>query len=289
MTGQRKFYSVGTLWLGCLVIAGFGGIWQQRWQQMQHVMAEESVPEIPLYAGALAEFRIYPMAEIIKNSDLFVAAGNSSFLREEAVYSFLQGPKSWDERRVWSGEWSGTYARGGYFGNFACGLCCMANIYSTFTQYDCSPWDMYEHARQVSGYSPSKGAGAIGWGDMKQTLNKSGFDCALMRKPGSYETFREEIAGAAGAVVLVCSGNDDTFWKSTGGHYVNVWLYNRETDEVFLSDPGSPDRNRRWIPLRYVYDALKTVSQYQYLLVSGYSEDANEWKQDGIDEAWIAP
>ena len=66
-------------------------------------------------------------------------------------------------------------------------------------------------------------------------------------------------------------------------------LYNPDTDEVFLADPGGPDRNRTWIPLRYVYDALKTSSQYQYLLVKGYEEENNLWKQDGIDEAWVEP
>ena len=34
---------------------------------------------------------------------------------------------------------------------------------------------------------------------------------------------------------------------------------------------------------------LQTVSKYQYLLVNGYSEEQNQWKQDGIDEAWVAP
>lgn len=38
-----------------------------------------------------------------------------------------------------------------------------------------------------------------------------------------------------------------------------------------------------------MYMCLKTVSKYQYLLVNGYSEEQNQWKQDGIDEAWVAP
>lgn len=205
------------------------------------------------------------------------------------VYTFLQGPKSWGEGREWSGEWSGIYVNGNYFGNFGCGLCCMANIYSSLTQYTCSPWDMYEHARAVSGYSPTRKVGAIGWADMKVTLRKSGFDCALEQKPEGYERFQEQIREAQMAVVLVCSADDDTFWENTGGHYVNVSLYDEQTDEVFLADPGGPDRNRTWIPLRYVYDALKTSSQYQYLLVNGYEEEQNQWKQDGIDEAWVEP
>ena len=95
------------------------------------------------------------------------------------------GPKSWAERRAWSGEWSNQYVRGNYFGNFGCGLCCMANIYCTLTEHTCSPWDMYEYARQVSGYAPSRKIGAIGWADMKVTLRKSGFDCTLNTKPES--------------------------------------------------------------------------------------------------------
>ncbi len=205
------------------------------------------------------------------------------------VYTFLQGPKSWGEGRAWSGEWSETYVNGNYFGNFGCGLCCMANIYSSLTEYTCSPWDMYEHARAVSGYSPTRKIGAIGWADMKVTLRKSGFDCSLENKPEGYEQFQEQMRETPMAVVLVCSADDDTFWENTGGHYVNISLYNPDKDEVFLADPGGPDRNRTWIPLRYVYDALKTSSQYQYLLVKGYEEENNLWKQDGIDEAWVEP
>ena len=55
---------------------------------------------------------------------------------------------------------------------------------------------------------------------------------------------------------------------------------------VFLAEPGDPENNRTWIPLRYVYDALKTVSSYQYLAVTKYSEGANIWKRNGIDDVW---
>ena len=121
------------------------------------------------------------------------------------------------------------------------------------------------------------------------TLRKSGFDCSLENKPEGYEQFQEQMRETPMAVVLVCSADDDTFWENTGGHYVNISLYNPDMDVVFLADPGGPDRNRTWIPLRYVYDALKTSSQYQYLLVRGYEEENNLWKQDGIDEAWVEP
>lgn len=121
---------------------------------------------------------------------------------------------------------------------------------------------------------------------MKVTLRKSGFDCTLNTKPESYEEFQQEIAASQMAVVLVSSRDDDTYWKKTGGHYVSISLYDASSDRVFLGDPADPDGNRSWIPLRYVYDALKTVSQYQYLLVQDYAEEQNQWMHDGITDAW---
>lgn len=245
--------------------------------------------QIKRYAGILAEFENTEYVVIEKNKTLLVAAANADKHPEERVYSFLQGPKSWGEGRAWSGEWSNEYVKGNYFGNFGCGLCCMANIYCSLTGKTCSPWDMYEYARQVSGYSPTKKVGAIGWADMKVTMRKSGFDTALCNKPSTYEEFQKQIMASVGTVVLVSSKDDDTYWKKTGGHYVNICLYNKKEDTVFLADPADPDGNRSFIPLRYVYDALKTASQYQYLLVSGYDETNNLWGQDGIDEAWVSP
>ena len=269
---------------------------QKEWQAAEDAREKQQdeqmlmrLRETPLYAGIAAELRAREIAEVVKNKDVLVAAAAMASHPEEKIYSFLQGPKSWGEGRTWSGEWSLKYVKGAYFGNFGCGLCCMANIYSSLTDYDCSPWDMYEYARKVSGYSPTKKIAAIGWGDMKVTLRKSGFDCSLNNKPATYEEFQKQIAGTKTAVVLVCSRDDDTYWTKTGGHYVNIWLYDAKTDEVFLTDPGSPDRNREWIPLRYVYDALKTASQYQYMLVNDYTDEKNLWMHNGIDEAWVAP
>lgn len=201
--------------------------------------------------------------------------------KAEKVYTFLQGPRAFEEALPWSGEWSKQIVRNNSFGGFGCGLCCMANIYSTLSPYECSPWNMYEFATQASLYYPSRESGAIGWEDMKTTLQHAGFSCSLCNKPENYETFQEQMKRAKSAVVLVCSGNDASFWTDTGGHYVNIWLYREDTDEVFLAEPGSPENNRTWIPLRYVYDALKTVSQYQYLTVDGYSEEENNWKWNG--------
>lgn len=210
-------------------------------------------------------------------------------LSEEKVYTFLQGPKSWSEGITWSGEWCGEMAGGNSFGGFGCGLCCMANIYSTLSGYECSPLDMYEYAKDVSAYYPTGKSGAISWEDMSKTLKKTGFDSDLRRKPDTYEEFRGQMMQAKSAVVLISSYNDDTFWKATGGHYVNIWLYNNKTEEVFLAEPGSPDNNRSWIPLKYVYDALKTSSDYQYLTVSSYMDENNEWRWDGIDDNWNSP
>lgn len=202
------------------------------------------------------------------------------------IYTFLQGPKAWLEGRPWSGEWSQMYVRRNSFGGFGCGLCCMANIYSSLSPYECSPVDMFDFASQVSGYYPTKVSGAIGWGDMKTVLGASGFACDVFNKPPTYEEFQNQIKTTKSAIVLVSSSEDDTFWKDTPGHYVNIWLYQPDTDMVFLAEPGDPDNNRTWIPLRYVYDALKTVSQFQYLAITSYEEDANTWKANGIDDNW---
>lgn len=209
--------------------------------------------------------------------------------REEkaaAVYSFLQGPKAYEEGYAWGGSWCQQIVRGRSFGGFGCGMCCMANIYSTLSPYECSPWDMYQFATEESAYYPTKESGAIGWKEMKHILNVSGFDCKLRKKPATYEEFQAWMEENQTAVVLVSSYNDSSFWENTGGHYVNIWMYDKKTDEVFLTEPGNPETNRTFIPLRYVYDALKTVSQYQFLTVKAYNEDMNIWKHDGITDVW---
>lgn len=287
----RKKCMAGFLTICTIFLLAAAAKQEKQLQEARKMAEAEQEIELttPLYAGAFSEFRSNEIAVVVKNKDSLVAAAALAANPEQRVYSFLQGPKSWGEGRAWAGAWSGEYVKGNYFGNFGCGLCCMANIYSSLTEYECSPWDMYEYARQVSGYSPTKKTGAIGWADMKVTLRKSGFDCTLNVKPDTYEEFQSQVAAAKSALVLVSSNNDDTFWEDTGGHYVNIWLYRADRDEVFLSDPGGPSRNRTWIPLRYVYDALKTVSQYQYLLVNDYAKENNLWKHDGIEDAWVTP
>ena len=210
-------------------------------------------------------------------------------LKEENIYTFLQGPVAWESKVPYSGSWCREYLEGGNFGSFGCGMCCIANIYSTLSGYTCSPIDAYDYARSVSGYSPTPRSGAIGWGDLKNTLKAAGFSCDVFYKPDNYEAFRDQIKEAKSAVVLVSSYDDDTFWKDTPGHYVNIWAYDEKTDKVFLAEPGDPVNNRTWVPLEYVYDALKTISKFQYLLVTDYIEENNNWKHDGIDIDWCKP
>lgn len=209
-------------------------------------------------------------------------------LKDEDVYSFLQGPKSWKARIPWSGSWCRFKVEGNPFGGFGCGLCCMANIYNTLSPYEVSPLDMFEHAKAVSDYSPSGAIGAIDWRDIKSSLEICGVSCKLYRKPSSYKKFKKQMAKAKSAIVLVSSYEDNAYWQDTPGHYVNIWLY-REDGTVFLAEPGDPDKNRSRIPLRYVYDALKTSNEFQYLLVTEYTERNNQWKANGISIKWKRP
>lgn len=209
-------------------------------------------------------------------------------IEEEEVYTFLQGPRSWGEGIPWSGEWASFNINGNPFGGFGCGLCCLANIYDTLTPYEVSPWDMFDYAMAVTDYTPTGEAGAIDWVFMSQVLESCGFTCGLYRKPRTYKAFRQQMEEAKSAIVLISSSEDAAYWQDTPGHYVNIWLY-QDDDTVFLAEPGNPENNRNRIPLRYIYDALKTVSRYQYLSVEGYWEDDNQWKADGIDEIWNRP
>lgn len=230
--------------------------------------------------------------DTIKNFNLeayYKEFGYPNMIPESDIYSFLQGPKAWENGLDWSGSWCEETYKGNSFGGFGCGLCCMANIYSTISDYECSPLDMFEFAKEISGYSPSRKIGAIGWGDMKVSLRACGFDCDLYYKPDTYDAFRDQMENGISAIVLVSSYEDDTFWQKTSGHYVNIWSFNPDTEEVFLAEPGSLTNNRSWIPLRYVYNALKTSSDYQYIMVDGYDDNANTWKHDGINIEWNSP
>jgi hypothetical protein len=237
------------------------------------------------YAGVSADLpaNIFDTGDIPANlKDYIVKPKEQASL----VYSFLQGPKSYSEGLAWAGSWCEEQVGYNKFGGFGCGFCCMANIYSTLTGYECSPLDIYEFAKTASKYYPTSESGAIGWKDMKRTLRAAGFTCKNYQKPATYKEFQEQMRHTLSAIVLVSSADDSAFWKDTPGHYVNIWLYQQDDDTVFLAEPGAPENNRKWIPLRYVYDALKTVSEYQYLAVTSYSEEENTWKWNGIDDIW---
>lgn len=205
---------------------------------------------------------------------------------EESVYSFLQGPKSWDEQRDWSGKWGNEYHDGGSFGGFGCGFCCMANIYSTMTEYKCNPLDIYSYSKKVTYYG---GGGAISWQFMRKTMAKIGFDVKLREKPSTYREFKIDTENAQAMLVLVSSYNDDSYWKNTPGHYVTLFLYNPETEKVFLTDSGDPEHNRHWVPLKTIYKALKTSSDFQYMAVTAYDESKDEWKHKSAKGAWVEP
>ena len=205
------------------------------------------------------------------------------------IYSFFQTYEAWWQGVTWSGEWGTRVYEGKSFRDFGCGLCCIANVYDTLSPYEISPWDAFEYAKQVSGYAPSSSGAAISWSDMHTTLISCGIICELNYKSSSYEEFKQQISQCTSAIVLVSSVNDNSYWTTTKGHYVSIWNYDKDSDTVFLADSGKISHNRQRIPLSYVYNALKTASDYQYLTVSAYVEDNNSWKGDGITEQWIRP
>ena len=204
--------------------------------------------------------------------------------QEDSVYSFLQGPKSWKRRIAWSGEWGESFYDGGSFGGFGCGLCCVANLYSTLTEYESSPIDAYRYAKKKTDY---RGGGAIQWGYLRKTLSAMGFDCKVKKKPQKYADFQKELKESMGTIVLVSNQDSTCFWKDTPGHYVTVFLYDEKADKVFLADSGEPKRNRRWIALKKVYQSLKTSSDWQYLPVTGYDKTKDHWKHKVASGTWV--
>lgn len=194
---------------------------------------------------------------------------------EDAVSSYLQGIKSYEKGKKWSGAWCYEEAAGQQFSQFGCGICSLANIYSSLSKEECNPLEMYQYAQEVSSYNPRGGIGAIGWDALRVTLQQTGFDIAWGKKPQTYEEFQKLAKENKCILALISSDNDDTFWKDVPGHYITIWLYNEKEDEVFLADSSRPSRNRKWIPLRYVYDALKTSSPHQYISVKSYDANNN--------------
>ena len=213
----------------------------------------------------------------------------SYHLEEDTIFSFLQGPKSQKRGLTWSGSWANLILDGNAFGNFGCGLCCLANVYSSLSEYQCSPVDMYHCAKEVSSYSPSYGIGAIDWPAMKDTLSYCGITSELYNKPAEYCNFQDLMEQSYAAIVLISSQNSTELWKDTPGHYVTIWNYDKDNDTVFLTDSGSPKRNRSQVSLEVVYNSLKTASSYQILSITQYDTDENRWQWNQISEEWVAP
>lgn len=205
---------------------------------------------------------------------------------EEQIATYLQGPKSWKEKRFWSGEWGEEYYDSAAFGGFGCGLCCMANIYSSLSGKKCSPVDMYQYAKRATMY---EGGGAIDWGYMKQTMTSAGFQCTVGNKPDTYEKFQNIVKKSQACIVVVSSSDCDVYWKNTPGHYVTLFLYNEETDKVFLADSGDPEHNRQWVALKKIYRSLKTANNHQYMSVKRYEPAKNRWKCNRITGNCVLP
>ena len=207
-------------------------------------------------------------------------------ITEEDIYTFLQGPKSYASGLKWSGEWAEFLYRGNSFGGFGCGLCCLANVYDTLSPYQVTPLDAFYFAKKNSSYSPSKKVGAISWEALEESFTKCGIQAELGTKPATIDAFRKELSNSKSAVVLVCSDNSDEYWEDTPGHYVNIWLYNENDHTVFLGDPGEPTHNRKTIVDHYVYDALKTVSEYQILYIRSYDKSLDTWRNTQMTGQW---
>lgn len=204
----------------------------------------------------------------------------------EKIATFLQGPKSWKKRLAWSGKWGKEYYDGASFGAFGCGLCCMANIYTTFSGYECSPIDVYEYAKRKTEYS---GGGAIDWGYMKGTLKTLGFTSDVWRKPGRYGQFQQMVKNAMACIVVVSSNNSDCYWKDTPGHYVTLFSYDEMTDKIFLADSGDPSHNRNWVNLKKIYKSLKTANNWQILEVTAFNPKKDEWQHRGFGGIYVMP
>lgn len=205
---------------------------------------------------------------------------------EESIFTYLQGPRSWSEKRDWSGSWGSEFYDGGSFGAFGCGLCCLANVYSTLSNFQCTPVDMYRFAKRNTGY---RGGGAIAWEYMDSILASLGLQGSLRRKPDSYSDFQKQISEVSCSIVLVSSDASKCYWQDTPGHYVTIFLYNKKNDTVFLADSGDPGHNRRRVELRKIYKSLKVASEWQYLCIGDYNGENDIWKHKALNGEWVKP
>ncbi|MBO5487782.1 MAG: C39 family peptidase [Eubacterium sp.] len=205
--------------------------------------------------------------------------------KTDRIASFFQGDFSYQSKLTWSGNWGKKKFKKKTFGSFGCGLCCLANVYSSLTPYRCSPMDMYEYAKEETAY---KGAGAIEWWNMGTVLTKTGFTYVRGKKPKKYEDFQKMVQKSKAVIVLVSQGKK-SYWEGTTGHYVTLFLYDKKTDQVFLADSGSYKRNRHWVPLKKVYNSLKKTKDSQYLSVLSYKKKQDTWRNVEFTGKCILP
>ncbi len=205
--------------------------------------------------------------------------------RTDRLASFYQGDLSYQSKLIWSGNWGKKKFKKKTFGSFGCGLCCLANVYSSLTDYRCSPLDMYEYACENTDY---QGGGAIEWWNMGAVLTKTGFTYIRGKKPKDYEDFQKMVQKSKAVIALVSQGKK-SYWKNTTGHYVTLFLYDKKTDQVFLADSGSYERNRHWVPLKKVYHSLKKTEGSQYLSVLSYKKKNDTWRNTEFTGKCILP
>lgn len=206
--------------------------------------------------------------------------------KTDRIASYYQGSISYKSKLTWSGDWGKKKFKKKKFGSFGCGFCCLANVYCSLSPYRCSPLDMLEYAKETTSYS---GSGAIEWWDMKTILAKAGCTSQTGKKPQEYEEFQKIVADSKAVIVLVSNHAKKSMWENTTGHYVTLFLYDKKTDQVFLADSGSCERNRQWVPLEKVYQSLKKKSSLQYLAVTGYSRNQDTWKNKEFTGECIFP
>ena len=181
------------------------------------------------------------------------------------IYSYIQTVSPYEEGNEWAGEWCYLTEEGSSkrFATFGCGLCCLANICSTLTEYPCDPGEMYDWAKQCSDYA---GDGAISWTQIETVGEQSGFPGELCTA-GDYESFQADMADSKTMLCLISSYYDETIWQNLPGHYITIWEYDAETDTVFLTDSSRIVNNRSRVALENIYKALDLSDSYQYFRV----------------------
>ncbi len=283
----KKFYLISSLVIIIIVVCATLSIMGKIHKTGRKT---SGVNDIKVTQKPAAEKTVSPNPTI-KPSESQTAAPKPAVRRKvdtRQIYSYLQGPRSWKEKRAWSGYWGHTYMDGGMFGAFGCGLCCMANVYSSVTPsyYKASPVDMYRFAKKNTSYW---GGSAIDWPYMVKGMRKAGIHCGVKRKPKRYSAFKRDISASKCAIVLISSYDSTCYWKHTPGHYVTIFAYNKNNDMVFLADSGDPSHNRHWVSLKKIYRSLKKASRYQYISVTGYNRNQDTFRNRRARGKWIRP